>query len=53
MRWNTFSVEMGPLVHPSSPFHIGFADKFLQVMIRGENLLAVVCQGNERLIKVD
>ena len=52
VRWRTFSIEIGPLVHPSSPFHIGFADKFFQVMIRGENLLAVVCQSNERLIKV-
>ena len=33
-------------------YYIGFADKFLQVMIRGENLLAIVCQSNERLIKV-
>src|SRR6201995_4423995 len=43
---------MGPFVHPSSPFHIGFADKFFQVMIRGENLLAVVRQSNERSIEV-
>ena len=43
---------MGPFVHPSPPFHIGFADKFFQVIIRGENLLAVARQGKERLIKV-
>jgi len=40
---------MGPLIHPASPFDIGFTDQFLQVMIRGENLLAVVGQSNERL----
>ena len=33
VRWRTFSVEMGPLVHPSSPFDIGFPDKFFQVII--------------------
>src|SRR4051794_13281303 len=52
VRRRTFSVEMGPLIHPSSPFHIGLADNFLQVMVRGENLLTVVCQSSERLIKV-
>ena len=41
VRWSTFSIEIRPFVHPSSPFRIGFADNFLQVIIRGENLLAI------------
>src|SRR4051794_214011 len=45
VSWRTFSVEMGPLFHPSSPFNVGFADKFFKAIVGGENLLAVVRQG--------
>ena len=43
---------MGPLVHPSSPFHIGFADKLFQEMIGSEHMLTVSRQGNQRLIRI-
>ena len=52
MRRRTFSVEMGPLFHSSSPFDIGFANKFFQAMVGGENLFAVARQGKERPIEV-
>ena len=36
VRWKVFSVEMRPLVHPSSPFRICVANNFFQVIVRGE-----------------
>ena len=44
--------EVGPLDHHTSPFDVCLANNFFQEIVRVENLLAVACQDDQRLIEV-